>query len=147
MQSERRENTYSDELQNVIRAYIKARQQVKPDSRGVIRAQQFLKFISHELLEDEKLQEVQLMWRMLDYVTRKDGGKPFETSKRLRALVLQHLGKKTGVTNDKLNLEEQTILIQEITENNNKQFPFFTATHSTKKERLDKAKQNIITNK
>ncbi len=61
---------------------------------------------------------VQLMWRMLDYVTRKNGCKPFAGNKNLRAVVLAHLCSVIGVTEIKIQNEESSILAQEIVENN-----------------------------
>ncbi len=82
---------YHAQLQRVISKYIESNQQNNPASQGVKRALALQRHISFQLIEIEKLNKRQLLWRMLDYVGMEDGCGPLGTSKILRTEISSHL--------------------------------------------------------
>jgi len=87
----------------VIEKYIKQRNQIKNESTGVDRANRLKERVTKGLLQVEGLSELQLLWRVYDYVFSPQGAYPLETSKTLRKVILVDLCNYLGITNELLS--------------------------------------------
>jgi len=137
---------YLCECREIIDYYIHMRTIEKPGSRGIDRANKLKKLLDEQLVLIAGLNSEQIMWRMLEYLGRKNDKdmSPFETSTRLRGMLLDHLCKFLGISKSDIAKEDSWVLVNEITKVQQEPFPSFTCSILDDDERLEKAKRNLI---
>jgi hypothetical protein len=95
-----KEHDYKSEIIKVIQSYIQKRKAVKPNSKGITRAEKLMTHINSVLIDSEQLTELQLMWRLFEYVRRSRGAGPLETSNVLRRDLRIYLCMALGITDE-----------------------------------------------